>query len=190
GRINIAARAVGVGQAAMERSIARCRGTTTAPPVIADMAARLQGARLVTYWAAGMKDRAERCDLEAGMAKLLASETAQSLALDALRVHGEAGLSSTLDVERHYRDAPLMIIGEGTNEIQRTLIARQLLERYGERLGGLTSLDGESVERRQMLLAVRQFVEKEMVPHPASLAMLNHLLALALLHPLFPTPIS
>jgi len=130
GRINIAARAVGVGQAAMERSVARCRALGSAPPAIADMAARLSGARLVTYWAAGMKDRAERCDLEAGMAKLLASETAQSLALDALRVHGEAGLSATLDVERHYRDAPLMIIGEGTNEIQKLVIARNLLKKY------------------------------------------------------------
>src|SRR2546430_13964920 len=120
----------------MERSVARCRALGSAPPAIADMAARLSGARLVTYGAAGMKARAERCDREAGMAKLRASETAQSLALDALRVHGEAGLSATLDVERHYRDAPLMIIGEGTNEIQRTLIARQLLERYGERIGG------------------------------------------------------
>jgi len=187
GRINIAARAVGVGQAAVDRSIARCRATTTAPPAIADMAARLAAARLVTYWAAGMKDRAERCDLEAGMAKLLASETAQSLALDALRVHGEAGLSLTLDVERHYRDAPLMIIGEGTNEIQRTLIARQLLERYGERLGGLTSRDGESVERRQMLLAVRQFVEKEIVPHPESLEMLEGLVDLGILGAVVPT---
>jgi len=187
GRINIAARAVGVGQAAMERSIARCRATTTTPPVIADMAARLAAARLVTYWAAGMKDRAERCDLEAGMAKLLASETAQSLALDALRVHGEAGLSLTLDVERHYRDAPLMIIGEGTNEIQRTLIARQLLERYGERLGGLTSREGEPLERRQMLLAVRQFVEKEVVPHPESLEMLEGLVDLGILGAVVPT---
>jgi len=180
GRINIAARAVGVGQAAMERSVARCRALGSAPPAIADMAARLSGARLVTYWAAGMKDRAERCDLEAGMAKLLASETAQSLALDALRVHGEAGLSATLDVERHYRDAPLMIIGEGTNEIQRTLIARQLLERYGERIGGLLALESEPVERRQMLLAVRQFVEKEIAPRPESLAMLEGLVDLGI----------
>src|SRR6059036_4033920 len=187
GRINIAARAVGVGQAAMERSVARCRALGSAPPAIADMAARLSGARLVTYWAAGMKDRAERCDLEAGMAKLLASETAQSLALDALRVHGEAGLSPKLDVERHYRDAPLMIIGEGTNEIQRTLIARQLLERYGERLGGLTSLEGQPVERRQMLLAVRQFVEKEIVPHPESLEMLEGLVDLGILGAIVPT---
>ncbi len=186
GRINIAARAVGVGQAAMERALARCRATATAPPVIADMAARLGGARLVTYWAAGMKDRAERCDLEAGMAKLLASETAQSLALDAMRVHGEAGQSPKLDVERHYRDAPLMIIGEGTNEIQRTLIARQLLERYGERLGGLTSRDGEPLERRQMLMTVRQFVEKEIAPRPESLEMLGGLVDLGIFGALVP----
>ena len=186
GRINIAARAVGVGQAAMERALARCRTTAAAPPVIADMAARLGGARLVTYWAAGMKDRAERCDLEAGMAKLLASETAQSLALDALRVHGEAGLSATLDVERHYRDAPLMIIGEGTNEIQRTLIARQLLERHGERLGGLLALESEPAERRQMLLAVRQFVVKEIVPRPESLEMLGGLVDLGIFGAIVP----
>src|SRR3989454_3566003 len=175
GRINIAARAVGVGQAAMERSVARCRALGSAPPAIADMAARLSGARLVTYWAAGMKDRAERCDLEAGMAKLLASETAQSLALDALRVHGEAGLSATLDVERHYRDAPLMIIGEGTNEIQRTLIARQLLERYGERIGGLLALGSEPVQRRPMLLAVSPVVEKEIAPRPEAPPLLEGL---------------
>src|SRR5437868_5642831 len=142
GRINIAARAVGVAQAAWETALAHARDRGGAPdPRLADMAGALHGARLLTYWAAGMKDRSERCDLEAGMAKLHASETAQALALDALRVHGEAGLSATLDVERHYRDAPLMIIGEGTNEIQRTLIARQLLERYGERIGGLLALE-------------------------------------------------
>src|SRR6185436_1213970 len=69
-----------------------------------------------------------------------------------------------LDVERHYRDTPLMIIGEGTNEIQRTLIARQLIERHGERLGALTSREGEPDERRQMVLAVRQFVDKSLAP--------------------------
>src|SRR5256886_4329597 len=152
----------------MERSVARCRALGSAPPAIADMAARLSGARLVTYWAAGMKDRAERCDLEAGMAKLLASETAQSLALDALRVHGEAGLSATLDVERHYRDAPLMIIGEGTNEIQRTLIARQLLERYGERIGGPLAPGSEPLRRPPKLPARRPVLREENAPPPGA----------------------
>ena len=111
-----------------------------------------------------MKDRRERCDLEAGMAKLFASETAHAVAVGALRLHGEAGTLTRLTVERHYRDTPLMIIGEGTNEIQRTLIARQLVERYGERLGALTSRDGEPEERRQLVLAVRQFVDKSLLP--------------------------
>ncbi|MEK7716067.1 MAG: acyl-CoA dehydrogenase family protein, partial [candidate division NC10 bacterium] len=105
-----------------------------------------------------------RCDLEAGMAKLFASETAQELAVEALRLHGRVGTHATLNVERYYRDTPLMIIGEGTNEIQRTIIARQLTDRYGERLGALTSREGEPEERRHMVLALRQFVEKEVVP--------------------------
>src|SRR2546428_8240753 len=111
-----------------------------------------------------MKDRAERCDLEAGMAKLFASETAQELAVTALSLHGPAGTRADRAVERHYRDTPLMLIGEGTNEIQRTLIARQLAERYGERLGALTSREGEALERRQMVLAVRQVVDKVVAP--------------------------
>jgi alkylation response protein AidB-like acyl-CoA dehydrogenase len=162
GRINIAARAVGVGQASLDAALAHARASGgTAPPALADMATQLAAARLTTYWAAGMKDRAERCDLEAGMAKLLASETAQALAAASMRIHGERGQVAALDVERHYRDAPLMIIGEGTNEIQRTLIARQMLERWGERPGALVSREGEPDERRQMLLTVRQFVDKE-----------------------------
>src|SRR5207237_4948106 len=131
---------------------------------LADMAGRLHGARLLTYWAAGMKDRSERCDLEAGMAKLHASETAQSVAEDAMRVLGERAVSLTTPVERYYRDTPLMIIGEGTNEIQRTIIARQLVDRYGERGGALVSRDGEPEERRRMLLAVRQVVDKSLIP--------------------------
>src|SRR5205807_5321015 len=119
------------------------------PPALADMATRLDAARLLTYWAAAMKDRAERCDLEAGMAKLFASETAQELAVTALSLHGPAGTRADRAVERHYRDTPLMLIGEGTNEIQRTLIARQLAERYGERLGALTSREGEALERSE-----------------------------------------
>jgi alkylation response protein AidB-like acyl-CoA dehydrogenase len=169
GRINIAARCVGVAQAAYEATLARARADAAAPPALADLATRVEAARLITYWAAGMKDRRERCDLEAGMAKLFASETAHEAAVLALRAHGEAGVLARLDVERHYRDTPLMIIGEGTNEIQRTLIARQLVERHGERLGALTPREGEPEERRQLVLAVRQFVDKSLVPAVADL---------------------
>jgi len=164
GRINIAARCVGVAQAASDSALAHARAAGEAPPVLADLATRVEAARVVTYWAAGLKDRRERCDLEAGMAKLFASEAAHEAAVIALRAHGEAGVLARLDVERHYRDTPLMIIGEGTNEIQRTLIARQLVERHGERLGALTSREGEPDERRQIVLAVRQFVEKSLIP--------------------------
>src|SRR5437879_2214660 len=157
GRINIAARAVGVAQTAFEEAAARGAGA----PRLDDMAARVDAARLLTYWAAGMKDRAERCDLEAGMAKLFASETAHEVALDAVRL---CGTSTALAIERCYRDTPLMIIGEGTNEIQRTIIARQLIERHGERGGALVSRDGEPEERRRMLLAVRQVVDKSLSP--------------------------
>jgi alkylation response protein AidB-like acyl-CoA dehydrogenase len=167
GRINIAARAVGVAQAGLDAVLDhlghRPHGDAV-PPVVADIATRVQSARLVTYWAAAMKDRAERCDLEAGMAKLWASEGAHHVAAGALRVLGEEGRLFTGDVERLYRDTPLMIIGEGTNEIQRTIIARQLVDRYGERLGALTARDSEPEERRDLVLAVRQVVEKEIVP--------------------------
>jgi alkylation response protein AidB-like acyl-CoA dehydrogenase len=164
GRINIAARAVGVAQAAWEDTLAHARATDAAPdPRLADMAGELHGARLLTYWAAGMKDRGERCDLEAGMAKLHASETAQTLAESALRVVGEPAILAASNIERYYRDTPLMIIGEGTNEIQRTIIARNLVDRYGERAGALASEGGPS-EQRQMVLAVRQLVDKEIAP--------------------------
>jgi alkylation response protein AidB-like acyl-CoA dehydrogenase len=166
GRINIAARSVGVAQAALEASLlwAKLAG---ASPMLADMATRVHAARLLTYWAGAMKDRGDRCDLEAGMAKLYASESAQRVAVDALRVHGAAGLMERLTVERHYRDTPLMIIGEGTNEIQRVVIARNLLERYGERFGALTSRDAEPEERKAIALAVRQLVDKEIAPGAA-----------------------
>ena len=165
GRINIAARAVGVAQAAYDDTLLHLAGASgEPPPALADMATRLEAARLLTYWAAAMKDRAERCDLEAGMAKLFASEAAQELAVTALRLHGPGGTHADRAVERHYRDTPLMIIGEGTNEIQRTLIARQLVDRHGERLGALTSREGEPRERREMVLAVRQFVDKRVAP--------------------------
>src|SRR2546422_1016023 len=143
------------------RAARRDRHGRAAAPRLDDMAVRVDAARLLTYWAAGMKDRAERCDLEAGMAKLFASETAHEVALDAVRL---CGTSTALAIERCYRDTPLMIIGEGTNEIQRTIIARQLVERHGERGGRLVSRDREPEERRRMLLAVRQVVEKSLVP--------------------------
>jgi alkylation response protein AidB-like acyl-CoA dehydrogenase len=161
GRINIAARAVGVGQAAMDAALGHARGEGGGhhAAALAGMAARLGGARLLTYWAAGMRDRGERCDLEAGMAKLAASEAAQELAATSLRIHGEAGQLTTLTAERLYRDTPLMIIGEGTNEIQRLIIARQVLERGG------TAADAEAdSDERRLVLAVRQVVAKEIVP--------------------------
>jgi alkylation response protein AidB-like acyl-CoA dehydrogenase len=180
GRINIAARAVGVAQAAYDDTLVHLAALgAEPPPALADMATKLRAARLLTSWAAAMKDRGERCDLEAGMAKLFASESAQEVAVEALRLHGSAGTLAALNVERYYRDTPLMIIGEGTNEIQRTIIARNLLDRYGERFGALTSREAESPDVRQMVLAVRQFVDKQVVPaaqdldiahaHPTSL---------------------
>src|SRR5207244_12324856 len=108
GRINIAARCVGVAQAASDSALAHARSAGEAPPVLADLATRVEAARVVTYWAAGLKDRRERCDLEAGMAKLFASEAAHEAAVLALRAHGEAGVLAPLDVERPYRDTPLV----------------------------------------------------------------------------------
>ena len=139
GRINVAARAVGVAQAAFEASIryAQQRHTFGVPIAqhqaiqlkLADMATKIRAARLLTYDAAAMKDRGERADLESGMAKLFASEVCQEVTLEAMRVHGGYGYIKDYPVERYYRDAPLMIIGEGTNEILRLAIARQLLRR-------------------------------------------------------------
>ena len=140
GRINIASRAVGVAQAAFEDAIRYAQERTTfGKPIcehqaiqlkLADMATKIEAARLLTRRAAAMKDRGERCDLEAGMAKLFASETCQEVALEAMRVLGGYGYTKEFRVERYYRDAPLMIIGEGTNEIQRLVIARNLVQRY------------------------------------------------------------
>lgn len=139
GRLQVAARAVGVGQAAMDASVryAQQRETFGKPiwrhqsigNYLADMATKLQAARLLTLEAARAIDQGNRADMEAGMAKLFASEVAQEIATNALRIHGGYGYSSEFDVERFYRDAPLMIIGEGTNELQRNIIARQLIER-------------------------------------------------------------
>ena len=86
-------------------------------------------ARQLTLFAARKFDSGQRADMEAGMAKLFASETAMQIALDAMRIHGGYGYSTEFDVERYFRDAPLMIVGEGTNEIQRNVIARQLVKR-------------------------------------------------------------
>ena len=164
GRINIAARAVGVAQAGLDEAVRAARALPEPPAALADIATRVESARLVTYWAAAMKDRGDRCDLEAGMAKLHASEAAQAVAVEAMKIEGvRAQLASGL-VERLYRDAPLMIIGEGTNEIQRLIICKNLLERYGERPGALTSRDELAEEQKQLVLAVRQAVEKDVVP--------------------------
>jgi alkylation response protein AidB-like acyl-CoA dehydrogenase len=140
GRINIAARAVGVARAAFEDAIRYAQERTTfGKPIaqhqaiqlkLAEMATKIEAARLLVRQAAAMKDRGERCDLEAGMAKLFASEACQEVTLDAMRIFGGYGYVKEFRVERYYRDAPLMIIGEGTNEIQRLVIARGLLQRY------------------------------------------------------------
>ena len=140
GRINIASRAVGVAQAAFESAIRYSQQRSTfGKPIcehqaiqlkLADMATKIEASRLLVRQAAAMKDRGERCDLEAGMAKLFASETCQEVSLEAMRVLGGYGYTKEFPVERYYRDAPLMIIGEGTNEIQRLVIARGLVQRY------------------------------------------------------------
>ena len=139
GRINIAARAVGVARAAFDAALgyAQQRQTFGKPIAqhqaiqlkLADMATRLEAARLLTRNAAELKAAGQRCDVEAGMAKLFASETALELATESMRIHGGIGYTTELPIERYYRDAPLMVIGEGTNEIQRLVIARGLLSR-------------------------------------------------------------
>ena len=137
GRINIAARAVGVAQAALDDAIAYAKEREAfGRPIahhqaisfkIAEMATKVHAARLVTYDAARKFDRGERIDLDAGMAKLFASEAAFEVAMDAVRIHGGNGFTTEYRVERYLRDTPLMIIGEGTNEIQKMVIARKLL---------------------------------------------------------------
>jgi alkylation response protein AidB-like acyl-CoA dehydrogenase len=139
GRINVAARAVGVGRAALEDALAYAQQRETfGRPIwqhqsignyLADMATKLTAARQLVLYAARRYDAGVRADMEAGMAKLFASETAMQIALDAVRIHGGYGYSTEFDVERYFRDAPLMIVGEGTNEIQRNVIARQLIRR-------------------------------------------------------------
>jgi len=142
GRINIAARAVGVGRAAFDAALAYAQQRVTmGKPIaehqaiqlkLADMATKLEAARLLTKSAAERKQAGLRCDVEAGMAKLFASETAFEVATESMRIHGGVGYTTELPVERYFRDAPLMIIGEGTNEIQRIVIARGLLARAQE----------------------------------------------------------
>jgi alkylation response protein AidB-like acyl-CoA dehydrogenase len=137
GRINIAARAVGLAQIAYERAFAYSKQREAfGQPIsqfqaiqlkLADMATEIQAARLLTYWAAAKMDRGERADMESGMAKLFASEVGIKVTLEAMRIHGGYGYSKEFEVERYYRDAPLMAIGEGTNDILRTVIAKALL---------------------------------------------------------------
>jgi isovaleryl-CoA dehydrogenase len=139
GRIQVASRALGVGRAALEDALRYAQERESfGKPIwqhqsvgnyLADMVTKLTAARQLVLHAARRFDAGERADMEAGMAKLFASETAMQIALDAIRVHGGYGYSTEFDVERYFRDAPLMIVGEGTNEIQRNVIARQLVSR-------------------------------------------------------------
>ena len=139
GRINVAARGVGVARACLEESVAYAQVRKTfGKPIadhqsiqikLADMACRVEAARLLTEQAAAAYDRGERSDLEAGMAKLTATEAAMENANEAMRLHGAYGYSPEYNIERYYRDAPLLCIGEGTNELQRLIIAKQLVER-------------------------------------------------------------
>lgn len=139
GRINVAARGVGLAQAALDESVrySQLRKTFGKPICehqaiqlkLGDMATRTEAARLLTMTAAAAYDRGARCDMEAGMAKLFATEAAVENSSDAMRIHGGYGYSKEYIVERLYRDAPLLVIGEGTNEMQRIIIAKQLIER-------------------------------------------------------------
>ncbi len=139
GRIQVAARALGVGRAALEDALryAQERESFGVPiwqhqsigHYLADMATKLSAARQLTLKACRLLDTGARVDMEAGMAKLFASETAMQIALDAVRIHGGYGYSTEFEVERYFRDAPLMMVGEGTNEIQKNVIVRRLVER-------------------------------------------------------------
>jgi alkylation response protein AidB-like acyl-CoA dehydrogenase len=140
GRINVAARGVGVARACLDDSLryAQLRKTFGKPISehqaialkLADMATRVEAARLLVNSAARAYDTGERCDMEAGMAKLFATEAAVENSLEAMRIHGAYGYSKEYNIERYYRDAPLLAIGEGTNELQRLIITRQLIKRY------------------------------------------------------------
>nr|WP_203609504.1 acyl-CoA dehydrogenase family protein [Streptomyces sp. SID8111] len=141
GRLQVAARALGVGRAALEDSLAYAQERESfGKPIwqhqsighyLADMATQLTAARQLTLYAAREAEAGRRVDMEAGMAKLFASETGMQIALNAVRIHGGYGYSTEFDVERYFRDAPLMIVGEGTNEIQKNVIAAQLVKRGG-----------------------------------------------------------
>jgi alkylation response protein AidB-like acyl-CoA dehydrogenase len=141
GRIQVAARATGVAKAAFDDALAYAQQRESfGKPIwqhqsvgnlLADMGTRYSAARQLLLHAARTLDSGRRCDLEAGMAKLFASEAAMEITVSAIRVHGGYGYSTEFDVERYFRDAPLMIVGEGTNEIQRNVIARQLVARGG-----------------------------------------------------------
>ncbi|MFH8699439.1 acyl-CoA dehydrogenase family protein [Streptomyces chartreusis] len=141
GRLQVAARALGVGRAALEDALAYAQERESfGKPIwqhqsignyLADMATSLTAARQLTLYAARRAEAGHRVDMEAGMAKLFASETAMQIALNAVRIHGGYGYSTEFDVERYFRDAPLMIVGEGTNEIQRNIIADRLVKRGG-----------------------------------------------------------
>jgi alkylation response protein AidB-like acyl-CoA dehydrogenase len=141
GRIQVASRALGVATAALQDALAYAQQRESfGQPIwkhqavghyLADMATKLTAARQLTFHAADQYDSGERADMEAGMAKLFASEVAMEIALNAVRIHGGYGYSTEYDVERYFRDAPLMIVGEGTNEIQRNVIAAQLVARGG-----------------------------------------------------------
>ena len=140
GRINVAARGVGIARACLEESVAYTQlRKTFAKPIcehqsiqikLAEMATRLEASRLLVDSAAKAYDAGQRCDMEAGMAKLFATETAIFSSIEAMRIHGAYGYSKEFNIERYYRDAPLLAIGEGTNELQRLIIARQLVEKY------------------------------------------------------------
>ena len=140
GRINVAARSVGLARAAFEDSVkyAQQRETFGKPIAhhqliqskLSEMATRIHASKLMTYQAANLKSENKRCDLEAGMAKLFASETAEYCASEAIQIHGGMGFIQELPVERYFRDCKLLTVGEGSNEIQRIIIARRLLERY------------------------------------------------------------
>ena len=141
GRIQVAARATGVARAAFDDALAYAQQRESfGKPIwkhqsvgnrLADMATKLTAARQLLLYAAERLDSGQRADMEAGMAKLFASETAMDIALSAIRIHGGYGYSTEFDVERYFRDAPLMIVGEGTNEIQLNVIAAQLVKRGG-----------------------------------------------------------
>ncbi|HLQ56510.1 MAG TPA: acyl-CoA dehydrogenase family protein [Streptosporangiaceae bacterium] len=141
GRINVAARAVGVAQEAYDQALRyagereafgqKISGFQAVQLKLADMAMKVQSARLLVYWAASRADAGQRSDMESGMAKVYASEVAMECAVTAMQVHGGYGYSREFTVERLYRDAPLMVIGEGTNDILRTVIARSLTSGRG-----------------------------------------------------------